>query len=158
MRFLPSIIIRYFLISFLLTILGCATAKPTVVTSSPKVKNIILFIGDGMGPQEVGLLLSYKKEILHEESNVEKLLKEGYLSLAQVAPHQYLVTDSASAATAMACGVKTRPGMIGVGPQGEKLETILEKAETRGKWTGLISTTRMTHATPAAFVAHQLSR
>ncbi|SFS70193.1 alkaline phosphatase [Marininema halotolerans] len=68
------------------------------------------------------------------------------------------VTDSAAAATAMATGSKTRNGMIGVNPQGHPLSTILEAARQQGKATGLVSTSTITHATPASFAAHIRSR
>src|SRR5258706_1243614 len=54
----------------------------------------------------------------------------------------------------MACGVSTGNGMISVNPQGKALTTCLEDARSRGKRTGLVTTTTITHATPACFAAH----
>ena len=68
------------------------------------------------------------------------------------------VTDSAAAATAMATGVKTNNGMISISPEGKKLKTILEVAKDAGKSTGLVATSTITYATPAAFAAHVPSR
>jgi alkaline phosphatase len=69
-----------------------------------------------------------------------------------------LVTDSAAAATAIATGVKTYNGAIGVDADGDPVETILERAQTLGKATGLVTTVQLAHATPAAFAAHVSSR
>ena len=69
-----------------------------------------------------------------------------------------LVTDSAAAGTALATGVKTDNGVISLTPDGKKLNTLLEGAQKQGKATGLITTTRLTHATPATFVAKNQNR
>jgi alkaline phosphatase len=66
--------------------------------------------------------------------------------------------DSASAATAMASAVKTYPGAIGVGPTGVGLELVTERAESLGKATGVVTSVQWSHATPAAFVAHNDDR
>ena len=69
-----------------------------------------------------------------------------------------LITDSAAAGTALASGVKTNKGVIGKTPDGKDVKTLVEAAEIDGMATGLITTTRLTHATPAAFAAHNISR
>lgn len=68
------------------------------------------------------------------------------------------VTDSAAAATALATGERTNNYCISMTPGGAILSTVLERAEALGKSTGLITTTRVTHATPAAFAAHVADR
>jgi outer membrane protein assembly factor BamB len=67
-------------------------------------------------------------------------------------------TDSAAAATAMACGVKTYNGAIGVGPDKQRVRNILEKAEVRGLATGVVSSVPFSHATPAGFLVHNEGR
>ena len=69
-----------------------------------------------------------------------------------------LVTDSAAAATAMASGVKTNNGSVGVDVDGNSVVTILELAQALDKATGLVTNTQISHATPAAFAAHVPSR
>ncbi|HFA47689.1 MAG TPA: alkaline phosphatase [Bacteroidetes bacterium] len=69
-----------------------------------------------------------------------------------------LVTDSAASATAMATGTKTNNSAIGVDGNEKPLKSILEEAEEKGLATGLIATSSIVHATPAAFVAHQTMR
>jgi alkaline phosphatase len=67
-------------------------------------------------------------------------------------------TDSAAAATAMAAGVKTYGGAIGVDLNREPLENVIQVAEEHGKATGVITSVEWSHATPAGFVAHNVSR
>lgn len=126
--------------------------------SSPK--NVILMIGDGMGPEAVGLLIYQNRFIKGPEArtNIEVLMAQG--NTGYCLTHQYgtVVTDSASAATALACGVKTRDGMIGKDYDGRPMKSILDVARMKGKSTGLISNTRITHATPAGFYAQVLHR
>ena len=69
-----------------------------------------------------------------------------------------LITDSAAGATAFACGQKTYNGAIAVDKDTMPIGTILEEAEMRGLSTGLVSTSSITHATPASFIAHNKYR
>ncbi|MBQ4812094.1 alkaline phosphatase [Pseudoalteromonas luteoviolacea] len=138
---------------------------PTPVTS---VKNVILMIGDGMGPQQVGLLEEYAQRApnsvyknKNNQTALSKFANAGHLGLSLNAPHGptgSLVTDSACSATQLATGISAGSEMIGLDTQGNKVATILEKAKAMGKATGLVSDTRITHATPAAFASHQPHR
>ncbi len=67
---------------------------------------------------------------------------------------KHLITDSAAGATAFSCGCKTYNGAIGMNARKEPCRTILEEAAAAGMATGLIATSSITHATPAAFIAH----
>lgn len=130
---------------------------------SPTAKNVILLIGDGMGfPQLTLARIDKADENLSQYSSVELFMDgmeaSGYVSTSSA---NSFVTDSAPAATAMATGQKTNNGVLGqdaTAIQGKKdgknLTSILELAEKAGLSTGLITTTRITHATPAAFYAH----
>jgi alkaline phosphatase len=69
-----------------------------------------------------------------------------------------LVPESAAAATQMATGVKVLNKSISIGDQGKQLKTILEVAREKGKATDLVTTSRITDATPAAFAAHGRNR
>ncbi|KAJ3103915.1 hypothetical protein HDU97_009727 [Phlyctochytrium planicorne] len=69
-----------------------------------------------------------------------------------------LVTDSAAGATAFACAIKTYNGAIGMNASQMSCGTILEAAKERGYLTGLVATSRITHATPASFSAHVIDR
>ncbi|WP_042145310.1 MULTISPECIES: alkaline phosphatase [unclassified Pseudoalteromonas] len=133
-----------------------------------KVKNVILMIGDGMGAQQVGLLEEYARRapqsIYNTKNNITALSKfanAGQMGLSLNAPHGEtgsLVVDSACSATQLATGLASGSEMVGLDINGNKVQTILEKAKAMGKATGLVSDTRITHATPAAFASHQPHR
>ncbi len=134
-------------------------------TSAPAsgIKNIVLMIGDGMGPQQVGLLqdfakLSKTRLYRNRDTAIELFANEGQLALSSTRPFGKLVVDSACSATQLASGKPALSETIGLDIDGNSTQTILEKAKTQGKSTGLITDTRITHATPAAFAAHQAHR
>jgi len=124
------------------------------------VKNVILMIGDGMGVQQVSEALMYRqlRRASDPQLAMELLLKDKTSGLMRTTSYGDIVTDSAASATAMACGEKVLNETLGLDPNGFPCETILEKASKMGKGTGLVSTTRITHATPAAFASHEISR
>ncbi len=108
---------------------------------------MIFLIGDGMGmPQITGAMYM----------NNNKIVFERFKNIGFHKSHSSdnLVTDSAAGATAFASGVKTYNGAIGVNPQKESVPTLLEMAEAKGMATGMVVTSSVTHATPAAFIAH----
>jgi len=114
-------------------------------------KNIILFIGDGMGTAQVFAGITANGD----ELNMQNMTHVGF-SKTQSADDY--VTDSAAGGTALSTGKKTTNGTIGLDANGNKITTILEYAERNQKATGLVSTSAITHATPASFIAHQPSR
>ncbi|MCX7677887.1 MAG: alkaline phosphatase [Spirochaetes bacterium] len=121
--------------------------------------SIILVIGDGFGVSH--LSLHHFATIATKEkrtNSFDVILKNGTLGLCHTYTHSQLVTDSAAAATALACGVKTTVGTIGIGPNGEKLESVLKKAQKKGFKTGIITDTNITDATPAGFYGQVKSR
>ncbi len=131
--------------------------------ASDKAKNVILMIGDGMGPQQLSMLESYAK--LAPSSSykggttaIEKLADAGTVGLSMTYPHGSVVVDSASSASQLATGKFSPSEAIGLDKNGNPAETILERARKMGKATGLVSDTRLTHATPAAFAAHRAHR
>ncbi len=126
---------------------------------SGEVKNIIFLIGDGMG---VSYTSAYRYLMNSSSSEfVNKTELDKYLVGQQMTypedPEQN-ITDSASAATAMSAGIKTYNSAIAVDNDGTEVQTVLEVAKTRGKATGLVATSEITHATPAAFGSHDESR
>ncbi|WP_198300092.1 alkaline phosphatase [Thermococcus thioreducens] len=113
------------------------------------VKNVILIIGDGMGFAHLQLT-----RLVYGPLNIEKM---PYSGVEMTYSRSGEVTDSAASATALATGIMTYNGMISTVKEGGKtytLTTVLELAKALGKSTGLVTTTRITHATPAAFGAH----
>lgn len=119
-----------------------------------KARSVILLIGDGMGPVEVkaGSIFLYggDKRMAIQKMPVQALVK--------TSSNDSEVTDSAAAASAMATGKKINNGMVSVAPDGTRRMTILELAHNAGKYTGLVATSTITHATPACFAAHVNSR
>lgn len=148
--FFPAVVIA------LLVSVSCMAQSPTQAssTSTEKATNIILMVGDGMGPSVVGLMRDYARVIEGRELWIAQTLSEGELALVNVAPKGGLVTDSAASATALATGEKVPNWIISVDSKGKPLTTILELAKNDGKSVGLVSTTGITHATPACFAAH----
>ncbi len=122
----------------------------SIFAQEKKPKNIILFIGDGMGVPQITAGRTVKGEL-----QLERFRELGLLITHSA--DSYL-TDSAAGATALATGVKTYNGAIGVDMDKKPLKTVLEYAEQAGKATGLVSTSSITHATPASFAAHVDSR
>lgn len=121
---------------------------------SPSPRNVILLIGDGMGDGQRQAARWYSGG-LNGRLTLDGLPIQGWcMTRSADSP----VTDSAAAATAMASGVKTNNGVLGMTPGLQALPSILEEAQKQGKSVGLVTTTRLTDATPAAFVAHVPSR
>ena len=116
-----------------------------------KPKNVILFIGDGMGAAHVFAGLTANRGQLYLDNFP-------YTGYSRTHSSDKYITDSAAGATAIATGIKTYNGAIAVDPDGRPLKTILEESEEKGLSTGLVSTSSITHATPASFIAHQPSR
>lgn len=147
-------------------LVGCATfdkasQKMLDPLKGGKIKNVIVMIGDGMGPQQVGLLDSYIRYAPNpvlKSSAFERLAKEGVLGISRTEAHDVLVVDSAASATQFASGKMAGAEMIGSDFEGNRAESMLEVAQSKGKAVGLVSDTRITHATPAAFAAHQQHR
>lgn len=118
-------------------------------------KNAILFIGDGMGMAQVTAA-----RIFEGNARDGKLTLDTFENVAVVRTYcaNMMVTDSAAAGTAIATGHKTTFYRVGMSPDGEVLETLLESAKKAGKSVGIVTTTGVTHATPASFYAHIESR
>ncbi|MEI4829364.1 alkaline phosphatase [Bacillus sp. FJAT-53711] len=124
-----------------------------------KIKNVIVLIGDGMGPSYMTAHRYMKdnpKTFEMEQTEFDKHLVGTQVTYPED-EHQN-ITDSASAATAMSAGVKTYNAAIAVDNDKSKVKTVLEQAKERGKSTGLVATSEITHATPAAFGAHNIDR
>ncbi len=115
--------------------------------SKKKPKNVIVMIGDGMGIAQVYTGMT---------ANGGHLFLENFkqIGFSKTYSADRYVTDSAAGGTALSAGIKTNNGAIGVDPQLKPVENIRELAEHKGKATGVVSTSAITHATPASFVAH----
>jgi len=155
--FLKKYIIVFFISIFLIS---CNTQQELAISktttnkvSAPtkKVKNIILLIGDGMGLSQVSASQFYNKKT----SNFERF---PVIGLTKTSSTSDLITDSAAAATAFASGIKTYNGALGVNTDTLAVKTIVEEISKIGISTGIISTSSIVHATPAAFYTHTKKR
>lgn len=116
-----------------------------------KPKNIIFLIGDGMGVSHVFAGLTGNRGRLFIENC-------RHIGFSKTQSADKYITDSAAGGTALSCGVKTYNGAIGVNTDTVSIPSILEEAEAKGLATGLVSTSAITHATPASYIAHQKKR
>lgn len=135
-----------------------------------KARNIILFIGDGMGVSTLTAARIHQgqRQGVDGESFVPTMDLLSNTALVKTYSHDGQVSDSAPTATAILSGVKTRNGVIGVGPEvaendcaaskRHELPSLFGLAQSRGLATGVISTARITHATPAATYARTPQR
>jgi alkaline phosphatase len=118
-------------------------------------QNVIFFIGDGMGYGQIEATKDYFIDI-------ETLSFESFPNQAQCITNNIYggITDSAAAGSALATGFKVENGVISMEYPGDgsELLTLLEYAQGEGKSVGLVTTTYLTHATPATFGAHEPSR
>ncbi len=177
----------YFLLWFVLSWSVSATPLPTSQTEladfkkgqqtllaiktqgqQPYAKNIVLFVGDGMGLPTISA-----SSIVHTQQNKQKtdaslsFEKFPYVGLIKTYSTSAQTPDSASTMTAISTGVKTSSGMVSINPtivrggcdlDHQQLLTLLHYAQHKGKATGIISTARITHATPAVLYAQVSER
>ncbi|MHC4544218.1 MAG: alkaline phosphatase, partial [Planctomycetota bacterium] len=117
------------------------------VVAQAEPKNVIFFIGDGMGPEQVKAAGMYAWGAAGTLS-FESFPYNGELTTYSA---NASITDSAAASTALATGVKVDNGVISIAKPGDgsELETLLERFKAQGKSTGLVTTVYVTHATPA---------
>lgn len=131
--------------------IACSAVKISKEKRNKDVRNVIFMIGDGMGLPDVYAAMSVSETPL----NIEQC---NFIGLQKTFSSNNYITDSGAAGTALATGHKTKNGTIGMDAEGKSVKSILEIAEEHGLATGMVSTSSVTHATPASFIAHQSSR
>ena len=120
-----------------------------------QARNLILMIGDGMGPSHIWAARLYGARVLNRELRMVELMNSGRTAYLANDTADAIVTESAAAATQIACGVRVPARAVGMGSDGRTpCRTILELAREKGMATGLVTTSGITDATPAAFSAH----
>lgn len=145
--------------AFVLTANGIASAAPGTpkeVPSEGKAKNIILFVGDGMGTAQRNAARLAALG-LEEQLVMDSLPIAGFSQTDSADPNTF-ITDSAAGATAIASGIKTYNGSIGMDLGNNPVATVMEMAESNNLSTGLVTTGQVTDATTAAFGAHVTNR
>ena len=121
-------------------------------------KYVFYFIGDGLGASQRQFSEFFLQEKTGNPSQALLMNTFETAGINSTYAADTLITDSAAAGTALASGIKTNKGVIGKNAAGQDVKTLMEAAEEHGRATGIITTTRLTHATPAAFCAHNISR
>ena len=154
-RVLPLALVAVAIVSWRLAVDSSRMSRvePEPIPAPHAKRAVILMIGDGMGHGPL-TAASYFRTGSPQGLHVYELPHRGTLNT--VGPDG--VTDSAAAATAMATGVFTTNGFVGEDPRGEHLETLIELAHAHGWSAGVVTTSSVTDATPAAFTAHSDSR
>ncbi|KAI8343529.1 alkaline-phosphatase-like protein [Chlamydoabsidia padenii] len=118
-----------------------------------------MMISDGLGPASVSFARTYYQYINQKPYDHKTPLDSIHVGQSRTRSSSTLVTDSAAGATAFSCGLKTYNGAVGVDPQGRPCGTVLESAKHhRNMLTGLVATSRISHATPASWSSHQKDR
>lgn len=133
-------------------------------------RNVIIFIGDGMGVSTLApaRILAGETAEANGEAFVTGMDRLDHTALIKTYSHDHQVSDSAATATAIMAGIKTRNSVIGLGPEARvndcasgsasQVPSLFGLAQDSGRATGIVTTTRITHATPAATYAHTPQR
>ncbi|MDE1513675.1 alkaline phosphatase [Vibrio sp. dsl-7] len=121
-------------------------------------KYVFYLIGDGMAATQRQVTEYYLQQKTGDQNFRLTMNNMPIAGINTTHSLDSLVTDSAASGTALATGVKTDNGIVGMTKDGKKTISILESARDKGMATGLITTTRLTHATPSAFIAKNMSR
>ncbi len=129
-----------------------ATVFAIKVDAQQEVRNVIYMIGDGMGLAQMSMFEIETGYSDHAFKRAESV------ALVSTMSANNRVTDSAAAATALSSGSKTNNAMIGMLPDSTATVSMMEIAVNEGYATGIVVTSELYHATPAAFYAHQPSR
>lgn len=163
------------------TLAACGTVlgqglQPEITSSSNisrtpvRAKNVILFVGDGMGVSTVTATRILAGQMAGKDGEDHVLPFETFENTALIKTYNsnQQVSDSAGTATSLLSGIKTKAGFIGMRPtafrgdcqssKGAEIRTLLEMAAEAGLSTGIVTTARLTHATPAAAYAHSPER
>ncbi|MHC1705698.1 MAG: alkaline phosphatase [Tenuifilaceae bacterium] len=134
-----------------ITLIAILILVITSVFSQKKPRNVVFIIGDGMGLAQI-----YAAMVTNgNQLQMERFKNIGF---SKTYSTNNFTTDSGAGGTALSCGTKTKNGMIGMSPDSVAAESILEVAERNGLSTGMVTTCDITHATPASFISHQISR
>ena len=118
-------------------------------------KNVIVIIGDGMGPNDLTLTEKYLDSTFDFGLAVNKIKNHGLCTTHSASDD---ITDSAASATALSTGVKTNNKTIGKDPNGNDLKNLSEYAREAGKKVGIVTDDELSGATPSAFVVHNTDR
>ena len=135
--------------------IACCAALAAFSLQAAAPKYVFVFIGDGMSTPQRMVAEEFARLTGRDEFAMNAL---PYQANTRTKSANAIITDSAAAATAIACGEKTNNGMLGVRPDGSRLESVAEVAKKRGMKVGIVTTVTVVHATPGGFYAHNRNR
>ena len=122
---------------------------------SPRPKYIFIFLADGAGVTDMEITRMFNRVVHNEGLTIpDKIIKEGSLGLITTHPADSVTTDSAASATAMTAGCKAKIGALGICADGRVPKTVMEIAQEKGMRIGLVTTSTIYDASPAAFTGH----
>ncbi|XP_018328253.1 alkaline phosphatase-like [Agrilus planipennis] len=136
----------------------------------PHAKNVILFVGDGMGVATITAARILRGQRLGKSGEEHELVWDSFpaVALAKTYNMNAQIGESSACATALMCGIKTNFETVGLDSRGRfencvssfssKVPSLIDWAQEAGKSTGIVTNTRITHATPAALYGHSPSR
>jgi alkaline phosphatase len=158
-KYRRSLVIPFLLLALLVLTTGWFAGAAQREANLPSPKYVFLFLADGAGITHMEITRQYNR-MVHNEGLVitDKIMKEGTVGLLTTHAADSLSTDSAAAATALASGCKAKIGALGVCADGSVPKTAMEIAKERGMRVGLVTTSVVYDASPAAFVCHVPSR
>ncbi|WP_371372848.1 alkaline phosphatase [Thalassotalea aquiviva] len=135
------------------------TLPALALANAQTPKNIIMVVADGMGPAYT-TAYRYFKDDPNTEIVEQTVFDRHYVGSSSTFPHHDsgYVTDSAASATALAAGIKSYNGAIGVDANKQPVDSVLKMAKQQGMKTGVVVTSQINHATPASYLAHNESR
>lgn len=125
------------------------TNQPNLAT---RARNVITFVYDGFGWEDYAIAAAYSRRVLGKPLVLERFLSQSLSGMQNTSSLTSYVTESSAASSALSCGVKTVNGGLAVHIDGRKLTPIFALAKQAGKAVGLVTTSTITHATPAGFV------
>ncbi|MCC5841228.1 MAG: alkaline phosphatase [Opitutales bacterium] len=138
-----------------LTLPPLSAAKPPPRVAAGKARNVIFLVSDGMNIGTLMLAHQYQLRRMNRSSAWVQLIESKdaavHRGLLDTGSANSMVTDSAAAGSSWGCGHRVNNGTLNITPDGKAQRTILEKAKETGRKTALVTTTRVTHATPASF-------
>jgi alkaline phosphatase len=148
--------IKTFKMSFLAIVIAIFGVSQIFAANAPKY--VFYVIGDGLGLAQRQLTEYYQQEITGNKNFRLKMNTMPIVGIATTHSADSFVTRSGAAACALASGKKSNNGSVGMLPDGTKAKTLTNVFKNMGWATGVITNMRMTHATPASFLAHNPNR
>ena len=143
---------RFFLILLAVVIPFAQGLSAEKAPKKEKVKNVILIIGDGMG---LAAASSWMVDNAYAPTCFDRAQ---FVGMSKTYSANSRVTDSAASGTAMACGIKTNNSMLGQLPDGTPVPSLARLAKEKGLSAGIVVSSYVLDATPAAFFGHVAKR